>query len=227
MAGGICRQRKRRHGGDLPASLRGAGHGRCLRTREQDHRRARGAGQRQPPRRGEIEQRLASMQFEQHCRRGAVAHAVQPGAQQRLAVLQQEQGHRVGIEAQLDEAGAIGPTHSIVLPRPDQRSSVELAAQPRDEQGEAERGRAVARIGGVKFVEPVGAQPAGKRLVQPGLAERHHAHGQRCHRLHGRQRRIDLHVFMICSFWKRVSRSPRGWLFRQRKIRTPRPTRLP
>lgn len=140
------------------------------------------------------------MQFEQHCRRGAVAHAVESGTQQCLAVLQQEQGHRVGIEAQLDEPGAIGPTHSIVLPRPDQRSPVELAAQPRDQQRKAERGCAVERIGGVKFVQPVGAQPAGKRLVQPSLAEWHHTHGQRCHRLRGGQRRIDSHVFMICSF---------------------------
>ena len=180
--------------------MRGAGRGRGSGSREQHHGFALRACQREPARRGEVEQRLTPVQLEQHRRRGAVAHAVEPGAQQRLAVGQREQRHCVGIDAQFGKARAIGLARGIILTRPDQRPPVEIPPQPCDQQGEAHRAGDVDLFGSVEFVQPVGAQTAAERAVQPCLAERHEPCGRRRRLPGGGKGRIESHLFMICSF---------------------------
>jgi hypothetical protein len=215
MARGLGRQRSRRRGGDLPAGMRGAGRRRRGRAGQQHHRRALRPGERQAARGREIQQRLASMKLDQHGRGGAVAHAVEPGAQQRLAVLEHQQRHRIGIEPQLDQARTIGAADRIVLPRPDQRPPVEPLPQTRSDEREAERGGAVARLGGVEFVQPVGAQPAVQRFIQPRAATGDWPQGFQGDRQRNGKRRIESHVFMICSFSEGVT------------VTAPAPTRCP
>lgn len=125
------------------------------------------------------------MQFEQHRRRGAVAHAVERGAQQRLAVGQREQCHRVGIDPQFDEPRAVGQAESIILSRPDQGAVVDVPPEPRDQQREAHCARSIESLGRMEFVQPICTQPTAERVVQPCLAERHQPHGLRCRRLRG------------------------------------------
>lgn len=79
-------QRGGRRGRDPPAAVRGT---RCLyrvAARDQHHRPGLGGGQRQTPRRGEIEQRLFPMQFDQYRRNRSVPHRIEPGAQYRPAI---------------------------------------------------------------------------------------------------------------------------------------------
>jgi hypothetical protein len=57
----------------------------------------------------------------------------------------------------------------------------------------------------MEFVQSIGAQPAAERIVEPRRAQRHEPHGLRRRGLADRQRRIESHVFMICSFGGYVS----------------------
>ena len=200
MAGGLGGQWLRRRGGNLPAGVRGAGHRRRGRACEQHHRRAPRPRQRQPARRGEIEQRLAPVQLDQHCRGGRGPHAVEPRAQQRLAVFEHEQRQGVGVQPHPGQSGAIRNARGVLLPRPDQRAPVQLAPQPRDEQRETHRSGAVDRLGRQELVQPVGAQPAVQRQVEPRRAQGHRPHGRGRRRQHRGKRRIGSHMFMICSF---------------------------
>lgn len=163
-ARGARRQRVKAPGGTLdrgnaPAQRRGAGLASGAIAQQQERGAATGAAQAQPPAGGKIDRLVVAGNIGDHGGDGAAGQGLFGGPEQFGDGGGAHQYQSVGVEAEADEAGAIGQAHFLGLAgelQIDHGRARRGDQAARLGQGKAEGGAGMAALGGKDFLQLAG-----------------------------------------------------------------------